>query len=73
MNLPSHFALNRADYDAIVKVEIQGAERESILESLWFDLPDHQLWGLLPENNIETLSRIILIKRLKDEDRSVAK
>lgn len=74
MNLPNHFALDYNEYDTIIKVEIQGQDRAEIMDSLYFDLPDHKIWGLIPENNIQTLSRVLLLKKCsKEKDQTNSK
>lgn len=61
MKLPSHFALNAADYDSMVRVEVSGKHREQILEALWFELPGFKIYALMADNNIETLSQTFLL------------
>ena len=68
-DLTSHFSINLKEYDVIVTISVDGLnqeDKEYILNSIYFDVPrlQYQIHALIPANNIRTIERKILFRKL---------
>lgn len=63
MNIPSHFSVRKEDYDSIVKISVSGEDRQFIMDSFYFELPQYTIIGTQPDDNLATLERFLLFKK----------